>query len=338
MSDQRSQQADKIDIVYLWVDGSDPVWRGKHEAAYAAWQGQHPDALAAHGNSAGRYRDNGELRFNLRSLDKFFHDHGHVYIVTDGQSPHWLQPSEHVTLIDHASLIPASRLPVYDSGHIESYLHHIPGLSEKFFYLNDDVFFGAPVNPDWWFGERLKVFFEAAQLPAFTELQPHATALVNASIYAGQWLRQQDAQYRHDARVLTHAPRPMLKSAARQLEQLAPELFARVRTTRFRAWHTPAIVPDLLPRWMVHAGYAEALTLDPLHISSGDANAPQQLAALKKAFGTLPFFCINDTCDDATDDDLRLMRVTQTLEALLPEASSFERPHRRQPTRSAKIA
>ena len=70
------KHSEPVDIVYLWVDGSDPVWRGKREQAYAAWVRQHPDALAAFGNAAGRYRDNGELLFNLRALEKFFPNHG----------------------------------------------------------------------------------------------------------------------------------------------------------------------------------------------------------------------------------------------------------------------
>ena len=320
------RQSEKIDIVYLWVDGADPVWRGKRERAYAAWVRQHPDALAAHGNAAGRYRDNGELLFNLRSLEKFFPGHGHVYIVTDGQTPHWLQPSPRVTVVDHRDLMPAAGGQVFDSGHIESYLHHIAGLSERFFYLNDDVFFGAPVEPGWWFGERLKVFAEATRLADYTELQPHETALVNASIQSRQWLSQRYPHYRHEPRVFSHAPRPMLKSATLALERMAPRLFAQLRSTTFRSWRVPAIVPDLLPRWMVHTGYAEQHILDPLHISTGDQRAEQQLATLLQEFGKLPFFCINDTCDEADDDDLRLLRIGHTLAQLLPDASSFERP------------
>ena len=180
------RQSEPIDIVYLWVDGSDPVWRAKRQQAYAAWVRQHPGALAAFGNAAGRYRDNGELLFNLRSLEKFFPDHGHVYIVTDGQTPRWLRPSSRVTVVTHRALMPAAGTLVFDSGHIESYLHHIPGLSERFLYLNDDVFFGAPVDPGWWFGDRLKVFAEATPLASYTELQAHETALVNASIQSTQ--------------------------------------------------------------------------------------------------------------------------------------------------------
>lgn len=41
-----------------------------------------------------------------------------------------------------------SHLPTFSSPAIESHLHLIPGLSEKFLYLNDDVVFAAQVWPD----------------------------------------------------------------------------------------------------------------------------------------------------------------------------------------------
>lgn len=318
------KKPEPIDIVYLWVDGADPAWQAKRHRAYAAWIQQHPDELAMFGNTAGRYRDNDELRFNLRSLEKLFPDHGHVYIVTDAQVPAWLRPSTRLTVVDHKDLLASGDRPAFDSGHIESYLHHIPGLSERFIYLNDDVFFGARVDPDWWFGDRLKVFAEGRRIPDYTALQRNETALVNASILSKNWLGSRYPDYRHDPRVYSHAPRPMLKSAMRELEKIAPELFAQVRSTTFRSWRIPAIVPDLVPRWMVYRGYADQRVVNPLYISAGDPLAGQQLESLRTRFGKLPFFCINDTCDEAQDDDPRLLHIAQTLQALLPESSSFE--------------
>jgi len=139
-----------------------------------------------------------------------------------------------------------------------------------------------------------------------------------------QWLSAHYADYRHEPRLYAHAPRPMLKSALHELEGLAPAMFAGVRATVFRSWQVPALLPDLVPRWMVHHGLARSRMLDPLHIASGDVDAPRQLEALAARFGRLPFFCINDTCDEADDDDPRLLRVAATLQRLLPLPSSFE--------------
>ena len=128
----------RIDIVYLWVDGNDPQWRARRHEAARHRGTIDPGAMALYGNVEGRFRDNDELRYSLRALERHFPGHGHVYIVTDGQTPSWLRPSPHLSLVDHRDLIPASQLPTFDSAHIESYVHRIPGLSERFFYFNDD--------------------------------------------------------------------------------------------------------------------------------------------------------------------------------------------------------
>lgn len=41
-----------------------------------------------------------------------------------------------------------SHLPTFSSPAIESHIHRISGLSQKFIYLNDDVMFGKDVWPD----------------------------------------------------------------------------------------------------------------------------------------------------------------------------------------------
>ncbi len=315
-----------IDIVYLWVNGADPVWRDKHRQALADWSTHHTDDLARYGNVAGRYRDNGELRFNLRALEKFYPNHGHVYLITDGQTPDWLQPHAGLTLVDHRDLMPATALPVFDSGHIESYLHHIPGLAERFIYLNDDVFFGAHVDPAHWFGiDGVAVFTETTPVPDYDTLQPHETALVNASVLSKHWLSQRYPLYRHASRIFAHSPRPMFKSLMIELESVAPELFSEVRQTVFRSWQVPPIIPDLVPRWMLHTGRAALQALEPLYISSSGPDAESQFQVLMNDFGQIPFFCINDTSDDALDDAPQLTRITRTLDKLLPIPSCFER-------------
>ncbi len=314
-----------IDVVYLWVNGSDPRWQTKRRRAFDAWLTEHPQELAVYGNVAGRFRDNGELRFNLRALERFFPDHGHVYVVTDAQVPDWLRAMSGITVVDHRDLIPAASLPVFDSGHIESYIHHIPGLAERYFYLNDDIFFGAPVHPRQWFGQQLTVAMETSSIEPFPDLKPTETALVNAAKLSARWLASVYPGYVHEWRLFSHSPRAFLRSAMYELERLAPDLFRDVRSTRFRSWRVPPIVSDLAMRWMVEIGAARRITLDPLHISTGDGAARAQFSELRSRFGRLPFFCINDTCDDASGTDPRLQQVTNVLQDLLPAPSRFER-------------
>ena len=75
---------------------------------------------------------------------------------------------------------------------------------------------------------------------------------------------------------------------------------------------------------MVHHGHAELQIFDSLYISTGSDEAAYRFLELAHKFGSIPFFCLNDTCDDADENDPRLLRVKATLELLLPIPSMFE--------------
>lgn len=314
----------RIDIVYLWVNGNDPKWRAKRHRAAQQHDAIKHSAMALYGNVEGRFRDNDELRYSLRALERYFPDHGHVYLVTDGQTPSWLKPSSRLTLVDHRDLIPARQLPTFDSAHIESYVHRIPGLSERFFYFNDDVFFGAPVQLDHWFWPG-GVVAQWSDDPVVegTALRCDDNALENASRLSAQWLSRLPG-YTHTPRTFAHSPRPLLKSLLCAAEAEAPELFARVRSTVFRTWASPTLVSDFVLRWALARGVASIRQGVHQHVTTGCADQAQQLDALLASAGELDFFCVNDTTDDAHGHDPRLAKVRAALQTLFPLASRFE--------------
>jgi hypothetical protein len=327
-----------IDIVYLWVDGNDLTWRAKRQAALQKLPHDSSAAMARYSNVEGRFRDNHELRYSLRALEKFFPDHGHVYIVTDAQAPDWLRPSDRLTLVDHRELMPEASLPTFDSGHIESWIHHIPGLSERYFYFNDDVFFGAPVQlSDWFTDTGFHVTWSDDPVVSGEAMRMDATSLENACRLSIQWLsdaarsgqaawREQDPLYQNTFRTFAHSPRPMLKSLLLELEETAPELFAAVRSTVFRSWDKPTIVSDFVLRWALAHGVASIRPYRHRYVSTGEGDQNTQLQALAAEFGALEFFCINDTTDDAQANDPRLQNVLTVLESILPNPSAFEHP------------
>jgi hypothetical protein len=325
-----------IDIVYLWVDGNDSTWRAKRQAALQTLPSDSSAAMARYSNVEGRFRDNHELRYSLRALEKFFPGHGHVYIVTDAQAPDWLRPSDRLTLVDHRDLMPEASLPTFDSGHIESWIHHIPGLSERYFYFNDDVFFGAPVQVSDWFSDvGFHVTWSDEPWVTDEAMRVDATSLENACRLSIQWLaekarsgapalREQDPLYQSTFRTFAHSPRPMLKSILLELEDTAPELFAAVRSTVFRSWDKPTIVSDFVLRWALAHGLASVRSYRHRYVSTGEADQKMQLHSLQAEFGALEFFCINDTTDDAQTQDPRLQNVLSVLQSILPNPSAFE--------------
>ena len=320
MSDTETQ----TDVVYLWVNSNDKKWQNKRRNSFDIFLNNDKDNIALYANTDGRFRDNGELIFNLRCLENFFPKHGHVYIVTDEQRPAWLSQNKNVTIIDHKDIIPNKVNSIFASANIESYIHHIPNLSENFFYLNDDIFFGMPVDKQWWFDKELKYFYDNEPHDEYSELQSMLLSPINASIQSKLWLKEKYKNYKHQNIALAHAPRPYKKSLLFKIEREAIDLFNKVRSTNFRSWKTPAVLVDFVPRWLEHHGYAKIKQIHTLYIESGSNDIETKLDQLTQEFGKIPFFCINDTCDNAEASDKRLLLVKEKLQKILPKKSSFE--------------
>ena len=134
-----------IDLVFLWVNGNDPKWKARHDA-YTG------NASEMEGNCTGRYADSGELKYSLRSVERYAPWIRNIFIVTDRQVPEWLNTAHpRIHIVDHSDIMPPECLPCFNSVVIEHHLHLIPGLSEHFLYANDDIFFNRPVKPSSFF-------------------------------------------------------------------------------------------------------------------------------------------------------------------------------------------
>lgn len=138
-----------IDLVYLWVDGNDPKWIEKKE--------KFTGRLADHSeeNNKGRYINNDELKFSLRSVEQYLPWIRRVYIVTDDQCPVWLQKDHpKIHIVDHKQILPREALPCFNSSVIEYFLYKIPGLAEHFLFANDDMFFNKPLSYDYFYDKE----------------------------------------------------------------------------------------------------------------------------------------------------------------------------------------
>lgn len=142
---------DKIDVVYLWVDGADKKWRAARDEWYEKTFNKKHETT---NNSL--YRDNGELKYSLRSIEKFIPWANHIYIITGfNQKPKWLNTDNpKITIISHEQIMPKNALPTFNSNSIEMCIPNIPNLSEKFILMNDDTFFNKSVGPDFFFDKR----------------------------------------------------------------------------------------------------------------------------------------------------------------------------------------
>lgn len=162
---------EKIDFVVLWVDGSDPAWLAEKNHYLEEKYG---DSFVS---GASRYQDWEQMNYWFRGVERFAPWVNRVFFVTWGHVPAWLNLSHpKLTVVKHRDFIPAQFLPTFNSNTILLNLHRIPGLSEQFVVLNDDMFLTAPVKPTDFFRNGLPVdecVHNAIVSPGGGDMFPH---------------------------------------------------------------------------------------------------------------------------------------------------------------------
>lgn len=137
---------EKIDLVYTWVDDTDKVWLEKRKKYVSNY------ILEKESNDNCRFSNYDELKYSLRSVEKYAPWINHIFIVTAGQVPNWLDfNNPKISIVDHSEIMPEDALPTFNSLAIENCICNIPNLSEYFIYANDDTFFVRNCNKDFFY-------------------------------------------------------------------------------------------------------------------------------------------------------------------------------------------
>ena len=139
-----------LDLVYTYVDTTDPIWLKKVRK-------YKPDYGKTNLNKQ-RFNYNNEIQFSLRTVQKFAPWFRNIFIVSDNQTFEldFLEEKirNKIKFINHTDIIPLKYLPVFNSSLIEMFLNNIEGLSDYFIFLNDDVFFGNYITPSYFFDKN----------------------------------------------------------------------------------------------------------------------------------------------------------------------------------------
>jgi hypothetical protein len=311
----------EIDLVYLWVDGNDPAWRERKRA----FLGEPPDD-GGETNCTARWADNDELRYSLRSAERFAPWIRRVFIVTDGQTPAWLDTSNpRVTIVDHREIMPPQALPCYNACVIEHFIYRIPGLAEHFLYSNDDTFFGAPLTPD---------FFFAADGYPILRLKRKICGKLREAVK--RWLK---VGYGHYRRALLRSARQVERVTGRYFSGIPHHNIDSYRKSDYRRavedvfgdevesslshsirtegdFHRSAIALWTLATGHAHRKYV-ARKSESCRIG---VHKPDYMETIRRYSPRL--FCLNDS-QRASDADRE--RIRPFLEELFPEPSSFEK-------------
>ncbi|RUP49782.1 hypothetical protein BC936DRAFT_141504 [Jimgerdemannia flammicorona] len=171
----------QLDVLYTWVNGSDQRLR-KHRRPFdhivnnlMDWNAPpicHPASAAPRQRTQEvpttkgiraekRYRDNDELRYSVRGVERNVPFARKITIVSadfpvprhaavrETQVPQWLLPSaldsvpERIRMVHHSTIFNKLHLPTFNSLAIESRIVDVPDVLPVVLYLNDDTFVAA---------------------------------------------------------------------------------------------------------------------------------------------------------------------------------------------------
>jgi hypothetical protein len=308
-----------IDVVYTWVDGSDPAWlRSRAEV--------NGETYHAESANAARYLSRDELRYSLRSLHMYAPWVRNIYIVTADQTPAWLDTEvPGVRVVSHREIFrrPES-LPTFNSHAIESQLHHIEGLSEHFLYLNDDMLLGNEVVPqDFFLANGISRFFPSPALVPLgekTEADPPVAA-------AGKNNRRL-IEERYGAvlvQKMKHMPQALRRSILTEIEDEFAVEYRHTESSQFRSMGDISIPSSLYHYYAFHTRRAVPnIELPYMYLDLGHPWMEARLGRLL-ANRDKTAFCINDTASTENDADGQRDLITPFLEAYVPVPSPFEK-------------
>lgn len=142
-----------VDMVYLWCDGNDPQWLEKKRNTMQKLNKEFDKEAV----SECRFVQTDELKYSLRSLEKYAPWINKIFIITDNQVPKWLNTNNpKIRIVDHKEIMPEDALPSFNASAIETCLANINELSEYFLFGNDDTFFWDNLDKQFFFSNEGK--------------------------------------------------------------------------------------------------------------------------------------------------------------------------------------
>jgi len=308
-----------IDMVFSWVEGSDPEFRARRAAQMSQYVVGEGDGAEA------RIRQIDELKYALRSVNMFAPWVRRIFIATDSRPPAWLADHPKITIVraeEHFS-DPAA-LPTYSSHAVESQLHNITELSEHFLYSNDDMFFGRPVKATMFFSPGgVTRFIEATTRIGLGDNDPARSGFENAARVNRQLIFERFGQVM--TRHLEHTAVPLRKSVLREMEREFPEDFARTQASQFRSSTDISVTNSFYHYYALMTGHAVQQEKAKVLYVDTTSRAGLDLLPVLRRKRNQDFFCLNDGSFPEVAAEERAERVVDFLERYFPIPAPWEK-------------
>ena len=338
-----------IDFIITWVDGNDPAWQAEKEKYKKSSSG---DARA------NRYQEWDTLRYWFRGIERFAPWVNHVFFVTWGHLPPWLNVSHpKLKIVNHREYIPEDYLPTFSSRPIDMNFHRIEDLSEHFVYFNDDMFLLKPVERKDFFVDGLpcdaaiqdvvvpkgkddsgnKLMGDALFTAVFYD-----TAVLNRnfnkkqviSANRGKWFSPRYGKLMWKNLLLqnwnfftgfktVHLPYSYLKTTYREVWDLEPEVLDMACRNKFRK--ATDVNHFIFSYWQMARGnfIPRDLSVGRLAaLSSNEKNNEKIYDAIRRQKAKM--ICVND---QFSGDQFEVVKdnLIASFQSVLPDRSDFER-------------
>ena len=286
-----------VDVVYTWVDGSDPEWKMEKQKFESSVKGGTTNKTDSQPKRFGLTKNpSAEIELSLESVQKNIGWVDKIYIVASRPQtlPDAVLSKYRAKMVYHDEIFPDQAvLPVFSSCAIESCLHRIPGLKEKFIYFNDDTYINKPMSYSDFFKSGKPVY----RKQGFTLAQTNDTS---TKIYQSAVQKGIDLFGGRQKFTPIHQAAAVTKTIMRTAETKFIKEWTSVRSARMRS------KDEILPVYV-----ALALASDTNQVVS----TPDHITALfigedlKNSHSTKPrldeyMICLND----GTDEGIKSLR------------------------------
>ncbi len=307
-----------VDLVYTWVDGSDPDWiieRDRH------LPNEGRDSLPTSATAA-RFASNDELLYSLRSVEAFLPWVNHIYIVTSNQKPKWLaNDNQKISVVYHDDIFKDNdNLPTFNSHAIEAQIHNIDGLSEHFIYMNDDVMFGKMLHKNTFYSPSGHSQFSTSSRFYASDINNNLpinfAAVNNARLINEKFGLRTTLKFKHVAH-------PQRKSVLSTIERNHPGQVEQTASAKFRSPSDLSIPSSLAHYYGVALGSAVPTDVSYKYIDMGSRDAQLNLA--KVCWSERPqMFCLNQVSGSEEELAHQNEALEHFLEYAFPWKASFE--------------
>lgn len=330
--------SNKVDIVVLWVDGNDPVWQAEKD--------KYSETKKDNSNVKNRFRDWGLMKYWFRGVEKYAPWINHIYFVTCGHYPEWLNlDNPKISLVKHSDYIPNELLPTFNSNTIEMYMHKIPGLSESFINFNDDMFLIAPTNESDFFKDGkpcesalLGVISSQDTKDVFPHIVLNNCSIINKHFNKSEVLKNNRSKFfslKYGKDIIrniallpfvyfsdfrdSHLPTSYNKSQFEKVWKLEHEKLYNGSKSRFRS------VNDV-NHWLIKNWYMCEGDFEPRSLNFGKRF---ELGTDETVFDYIinqrgKVVCLNDSNPNIDFENIQ-KKLIECFESILPEKSSFEK-------------